>query len=46
MIDLRKAQGFSWVQFTYKIVRSSEIVFVNWLMIFLREILARRKSLS
>ena len=31
-------------RFTCKIVRSSEIVFENCLMIFLREILARRKS--
>jgi len=41
---LRRSQGFSQVglQFTCKIVRSSEIVLVKWLTIFLREILARR----
>jgi len=40
---LRRAQGFSQVQFTCKIVRSSEIVLVKWLTIFRREeILARR----
>jgi len=31
---LREMQGFSWVRFICKIVRLSEIVFVNWLTIF------------
>ena len=46
---LRRAQGFSWLQFTCKIAISSETVLVNWLAILTisrTEILARRKSLS
>ena len=39
-------ESFLWVRFKYKIVISSEIVFVNELTIFLREISARFKSLS
>jgi len=42
---LQRAQDFSWVQFTCKIVRSFEIVFVNWLTISGGEILACCKSL-
>ena len=38
-----RTQGFSWVQFACKIVRSSEAVFVNWLTIFLKEILPHHK---
>ena len=38
-------EGFPQVRFTCKIVRWSEIVFTNQLMTFLREILARCKSL-
>jgi len=33
-----------WIQFTCKIVMSSETVSVNWLTVAGREILARRKS--
>jgi len=43
---LQKSQGFSWVRLTCKIVRSSEIMFVNKLVIFLKEISVRCKSLS
>ena len=43
---LRRAQGFSYVRFTCKVVRSSETVFANYLAIFLDEILALFKSLS
>ena len=44
---LRRAQSFSEVGFTRKIVRSSETVFVNQLITILRgQILARCKSLS
>jgi len=32
---LRRTRGFSWVGFTCKIVRASEIVFENQLTIFL-----------
>jgi len=43
---LQRTRGFSWVRFTRKIERSSEILFVNLLTIFLRDILPRFKSLS
>ena len=36
----------AWVQFTCNIARSSKIVFVNQLTTFLKEVLARFKSLS
>jgi len=35
---LRMAQGFSLVQYTCKIVRSSKIVYVNWLTYDIPEI--------
>ena len=41
----QRKQGFPLVWFTCKIARSSEIVLVNCFLIFLREILARCKSL-
>ena len=34
---LRRAQGFYWVHFACEIVKLSEIIFVNWPKIFLRE---------
>ena len=43
---LRRTQGFCQARFTCKIVRSSETVFINQLVIFLRGISARFKSRS
>jgi len=43
---LRRPQGFSYVRFTCKVVRSSATVFANLLTMILKEILALFKSLS